>query len=580
MSAGPIVTRSSPRVPRILGGNRRWMLASLIAIGLGQAAAAVATALLVEAAFEGMIGDLRPPTRAEAVRYGGGLLLAVVVGSVFRGLERIQAERLGQGYAYRVRLALYDRLVTLAPRSLQRRSQGAVALRFVGDVTALRQWVSLGLARIAVGGTLILGALGALAVINLRIATGLAMVLLLGGAATFVLGGPLKRRARVTRRSRARLAANVGQQVNAIGVVQAFGQGGRERKRIARQGRDLRDASVARARVAGVIQGATEATGGLATGLVLLLGASEVAAGRADAGTVVASLAIVGVLVAPLRDLGRAWEYRQNASIARERLAEFLASPSVVNEMVDAPDLTAGPGRLEFDGVSVAGSLRDVSATAAAGARVAIVGPNGAGKSTLLHVASRLIDPEAGRVLLDGEDVRERSLASLHEAVAIAGADMPLLRGSLSRNLRYRRPNASQEDLDRVWRMCGVDALLAELPEGDDTRVAEDGKGLSAGQRARVSLARAVLGEPRVLLLDEADAHLDPRAAEAIDQVLAEFGGTVLLVTHRPERLAAMDAVWYLAGGELLEAGAPDELLRPGRATARLFGGEEERRTA
>jgi len=103
------------------------MLASLIAIGLGQAAAAVATALLVEAAFEGMIGDLRPPTRAEAVRCGGGLLLAVVVGSVFRGLERIQAERLGQGYAYRVRLALYDRLVTLAPRSLQGRSQGAVA---------------------------------------------------------------------------------------------------------------------------------------------------------------------------------------------------------------------------------------------------------------------------------------------------------------------------------------------------------------------------------------------------------------------------------------------------------------------
>lgn len=547
------------------------MMIGLIAIGFGQAIAAVVTALLVEATFEHLIGAARRPSGGELLRYGGSLLLAVASGAVLRGIECTQAERLGQDYAHRVRLVLYDRLVTLAPRSLQQRSQGAVSLRFVGDVTALRQWVSLGLARIVVGGTVVLGALGALAFINPVLAGGLAIVLMLGAGATFARGGPLREAARMARRHRSRVAANVGQQVSGIGTVQVFGQSDRERKRLARQGRLLRDASVTRARVAGSVQGLSEATAGLASALVLMLGAIEVAAGRAAPGTVVAALAIVNVLVSPIRDLGRAWEYRQNATVALDRLESFLAAPSLVNERENAPDLVPGPGRLVFDGVSVPGSLTDVSAVAEAGSRVAIVGPNGSGKSTLLHVAARLIDPETGRVLLDDQDLCEHSLASAHQAIAIAGADLPLMRGSLRRNLRYRRPDAPAAELERTWRLCGVDELLRELPKGEVTRVAEDGQGLSAGQRARIALARSLLGNPTVLLLDEADANLDPQAAAAIDRVLAEFSGTVLLVTHRPDRLRTMDALWHLEGGRLVVAGRPGDLLKQDRPTARLF---------
>ena len=545
----------------------------LVGVGLGQAAAAIATALLVEAAFNRLIAGsvgAAPLDRAAFASVSAGLLGAAAVGAALRTAERVQAERLGQDYVYLVRLVLYDRLATLAPRTLQRRSQGGVALRFVGDLTALRQWVSLGLARLVVGGTMIAGALVALAIISPVLAAGLAVVLALGGAGVLGLAGLVRTAAADARRRRARLAANVNQQVGAIAVVQAFGQGGRERRRVARQARQLREASVARARAAGRLQGVAEATAALATGVVLLLGAIEVDTGRTDVGTIVAALAIVGLLAQPLRDLSRVAEYRQNAVVSREKLQRFLETSSPVAEEGGVPDLLPGPGRLEFDGVTIAGGLQGVSAVAEPGTVVAVVGSNGSGKSTLLGLAARLVESEAGAVRLDGQDLAAHSLASVHRAVSMAAPDLPLLRGSIDRNLRYRWPEAPEAELARVRTLCGVDEVLASLPDGIATRVAEDGKGLSSGQRQRIALARALLGDPTVLLLDEADANLDPAASAAIERVVAAFRGTVLLATHRRERAAA-DAIWHLEAGSLVAVGAPASVLASAGPTARLF---------
>lgn len=564
-------------IPRVLQGRRRTLLARLVANGLAQAGVAVGTAWLVKRVFDHMLtSPLSQQSSAIGIDLGliwAGLGLAAAAGAIawLRMMERVDAERMGQGYASDVRMVLYDRLNSLAPRALQKRSQGGVTLRFVGDMTALRRWVSLGLARLAVAAVMTVAALSALAVINGLLALTVSVVLCAGAAVAFSLGERLRTAARESRRRLSHLAANVNEKVATIAVVQMFGQSERERERISRQGQRLHDAMVDRARVAGQILGVTEATVALASAAALLIGVFEVAAGQASAGTVVAAMALVGILMSPLRDLGRVQEYWHGACISREKLREFLDSPSLVVDAPDAPDLCLGAGRLEFEAVSVAGGVDQVMATVEPGTVVALVGPNGAGKSTLLSLAARLIDPDQGVVRLDGQDLAKHSLASVRRAIGMAGSDLPLLRGTVEKNLRYRWPDAPEQEIARVRALCGVDEVLAELPDGEKTRVAEGGVGLSTGQRQRIALARALLGNPPLLLLDEVDANLDPKASAVVDRVLAEYQGTILLVTHRLDHLLRADVIWYMEAGRVIEAGPSARILSGNGPTARMF---------
>jgi len=200
-----------------------------------------------------------------------------------------------------------------------------------------------------------------------------------------------------------------------------------------------------------------------------------------------------------------------------------------------------------------------VTTAAEPGAVVALVGPNGAGKSTLLSLAARLIDPDEGRVVLDGQDLAKHSLASVRRAIGMMSPDLPLLRGTIDKNLRYRWPDAPVEEIDRVKALCEIDKVLAELPEGEQTRVTEGGGNLSLGQRQRIALARALLGRPSILLLDEADAHLDHDSRAVLERILAEYRGTVLLVTHSGDRLADVDTIWRMKAGRLVEVATPAE---------------------
>jgi ABC-type multidrug transport system fused ATPase/permease subunit len=209
----------------------------------------------------------------------------------------------------------------------------------------------------------------------------------------------------------------------------------------------------------------------------------------------------------------------------------------------------------------VEGSLAGVSAVAEPGSLVAVVGSNGAGKSTLLTLAARLMDPDRGTVLLDGQNLAEREESSVRRAISMVGSDFPLLRGTVAENLHYRWPDAPQEELDRVSTLCSLDDLISELPEGLETRVVEGGRNLSAGQRQRLSVARALVGDPEVLLLDEADANLDEEARALVDRIVQTHRGrrTVLVVSHRPAVLEWADAIWQLDDGRLVDGAAADE---------------------
>jgi ABC-type multidrug transport system fused ATPase/permease subunit len=560
----------SHHLPPVLGGARRRLLARLVANGMLQAAAALAVALLVHLGFDALIGGeaLRP---ADLALIGLGLLASAAALAWLRTQERVDAERMGQDYVTDLRGVLFDRLAGLSTRAGQRRSRGGVVLRFVGDLKMLRQWVSLGLGRIAVAGITAALALAALAWVSPVLALATATVTAAGVGAMLALGGRTREAMRDARRRQGYLSANVNEKVASIAVVQAFGQARREKRRLLRQSERLSAAMVEQARRAATLRALGDLTAAIASAAVLLAGALEVAAGTTTPAVVVAAMTVAGMLVPGLRDLGLALGYWNGARVARAKIEEFLTTPGIVAEEESAPVIALHGGRIEYRDIHVAGSLRGFSASARPRSVTAIVGPNGSGKSTLLAVAARLLDPDAGQVLIDGQDLASCGLDSVRRAFGMASPDLPLLRGTVERNLRYRRPDASDAEVARVRALCGVDEILAELPRGMETRVSEGGGNLSFGQRQRIALARALLGDPPVLLLDEADANLDARSARILDGILADYGGTVLLVTHRLERAAAADEIWYVQDGKLVESGTPDELLHRAGPTARLF---------
>ncbi|MGE5093837.1 MAG: ABC transporter transmembrane domain-containing protein [Betaproteobacteria bacterium] len=566
-------------LPHALGPPRRGLLALLVANGIAQALGVAAAAWASHRAFDAWILGRDAPLPAASI----GLILfaAFLLIATLRMHERIVGERLGQSYVHAVRLTLFDRLGRLAPRSIERRSRGGHLLRFIGDLTSLRQWMSLGLARLVVASVSIAILLPALALISPFVAALALPVLVAGAVTSFALAPRVRAAVRESRRRRARLASAAEETVSAMATMQAFGQLRRERDRFAHRSWGLARAMIRRARIVGALRAAAEMTGGLASLAILLGGALGVRLGAATPGAAVAAMAVLGLCLPMLRNLSRVQEYWQGYAVSRENLRRFLAeSQGRASLARGLQKLRCEQGEVRIEELHAAGALAGVTATAPAGRRVAVVGGHAGGKSTLLAVIARLVDADAGRVRIDGMDIADCRLTTVRAAVALVAPELPLLRGTLEHNLRYRCPDASREDLERVMKLTGLERIVGGLPLGLATRVSGGGTSLSAGERQLVGLARALLGKPRILLLDAVDAQLDAHAAAVFDHVVETFQGTVLMVTRDLARARRADWVWHLEGGRLVGEGTPARLLRDGQPACGVLRSNELRAVA
>jgi ATP-binding cassette subfamily B protein len=319
-----------------------------------------------------------------------------------------------------------------------------------------------------------------------------------------------------------------------------------------------------------MVQGAVMSAG---LGVMAILAGVEVAAGRMGPGDIMSSILILTGLYAPLNILGFAYREIRQSVIDMEAMLSLIAKTP---DIADAPDAAPLPprahgvgGEVRFEAVSFRHSARvegllDVSFTAPAGSTVAIVGPSGAGKSTLIRLALRLIDPQAGRVLIDGQDLRHVTQASLRSAVALVPQDVALFNDSLAVNIAFARPDASEDDVWAAAEAAELGPFIRALPDGMATRVGERGLKLSGGERQRVGLARALLADPRILVLDEATSALDSRTEAAIQATLrrAKAGRTTLIVAHRLSTVADADEILVLRAGRIVERGPHAELIR------------------
>lgn len=548
--------RAAFRIPRV-------DLAKIVVLALLRAASLIAFVLLVAAVADALgaetLGAAATAAWADTMRQLGLLVVVVVAHGALRSWEFSISEKAGYDVVRRLRMQMFAHMQGIPPRQLQVRSHGGLLLRFMGDLSMLRTWLSRGLAAGLAASIVLVVTLGALIVMNSRIGLALLAALSLGAALSLAGGPAIRRITRTMRRRRSLLTSNIIEQLHAPSVAQVFGRTGGEYSRLSRQNDSLNRSLHRTAELRGRLRGVYSASALLGVVAVLAVGLVEVRRGTATVGSVVAALLLAQLLVRPVRTLGLAHDYWQRSEVSRHKVLGFLRSPG---RDLDPPELAAlrvRRGRIEFREVTLPGALSAVSLTAEPGQLVGIAGPSGAGKSTLLALVARLVEPSEGEVVIDDQPLASTTPRSTLRHIGMLGPDLPLLRGTVRRNLTYSDRDASPEEVRRVVLSTGLDRVLHELPHGLATWVLEGGRNLSTGQRQRIALARAMVGNPPILLLDEPTANLDPPARAEIRRVLAHHQGTVLLVSHDPDELALADQVWMLDRGRVQEVLSGDE---------------------
>ena len=375
----------------------------------------------------------------------------------------------------------------------------------------------------------------------------------------------------------------VDEDINGVRVVKAFGQERRELERVARQSEVLYGSQLRAVRLQARYQPLLEAIPTLAQVAILALGGWLVLEHRITLGTFLAFSTYVAQLMAPARQLAGVLTIGQQARAGIERIFQLLdLTPSIVDED-DARELTAVRGEVTFTDVhfsygSGAPILTGVDLRIAPGERVALVGPSGSGKSTMAMLLDRFYDPTSGVVAIDGHDLRELSLASVRGSIGMVFEESFLFSDTVRSNIAFGRPAASDAEVEAAARAAAAHEFIEALPRGYDTVVGERGLSLSGGQRQRIALARAILCDPALLVLDDATSAVDARVEEEIHAALRTVlaGRTTLLIAHRRSTLHLADRIVVLEHGAIVEEGSHDELLARSPLYRTLLSGLEE----
>lgn len=573
--------RTLARLLGFLAPHRRAVaLAALLAAWTTAANAG----LLAVAAYLVAASALKPPlsTLIPAV-----FIVQVLGGSraFSRYADRILSHDLTFGLLKDLRIRIYERLEPLVPAFLTRARSGDLLARMVGDVEELQNFYLRAISPVVVATIVSALTFVALYVFSPFLAFVTLGFLALAGIGTPLLVGALERGSgRRQAALRADLDARLVDGLWGMTDLVAFGRARRTREEVAKLGRRLGEEQSRAAFVTGLREGVHDFLTGLATWTVLVLAIPRVASGEIG-GVYLALLAllVLGSFEA-VRPLGEAFQSLGGSVAAGERLFEITDERPEVEDPAKPPPTPAGR-EFAFDAVTFrydeesSPALEDISFILETGKKVAVVGPSGSGKSTLVSLILRFHDPERGRALLDGEDLRGYAQEEARTALSVAAQDAHLFDATLRENLLLAKPDATDAEIWTALKKSQLGGFVRDLSGGLETRVGELGSRLSGGERRRLTVARAFLKNVPLLVLDEPTADLDARTErrlmDAVHKHVSADGRGLLLITHRLVRMEKLDEILVLDKGRMVERGAHEELMRANGMYKRMVGVQE-----
>jgi ATP-binding cassette subfamily B protein/subfamily B ATP-binding cassette protein MsbA len=577
----------NPRNARRLVGFVRPYTARLILAAflmLLASAAAVAQPYLVGVAIDkGLSAGSLPILRNTLLAF-----LGVTIITWACTLFRINImTKVAMGIIYDLRKSLFAHLQKLSLGFYSRYSVGRVITRAINDVETLRDfltWAVLAITRDVFTLALIIFIMLKM---DVRLALLTFTVLPVMAAVTIILRRASRAAYRKVRAAVSWVNSVLAENVNGVRVVQAFSRNQRNFEHFRDYvNRYHLQRAIATARISSLFSPTVDLLGAIATGLVVWLGGTAVLGEQITAGVLVAFILYIDRFFDPIRDLSRRYDAMQSTLIGWERIMGLLDTPVDIQDATDATALPVISGGVDFEHVSFHYSddpamvLEEIDLHIHPGETVALVGETGAGKTTLVKLLSRFYDPSSGRILVDGCDLRGVTQASLRRQMGVVLQDPFLFNGTVAENIRFGRLAATQAEVESAAAAVGAHEFICRMRKGYDTSVEEGGVMLSVGQRQLLSFARALLANPRILILDEATSSVDTQTEQLIQQALRRLlkGRTSFVIAHRLSTITNADRIVVIHDGRIVEQGSHAELLEKQGMYAELYktGFQEE----
>lgn len=488
----------------------------------------------------------------------------------------------GQNVLANMRSQLFRHLQMLSIGYHDTHIVGVTVSRVMNDVATINELISQGLITLLGDVFILIGIIVTMLLMNVRLALLTFTVLPLMVLATYWFSKRARGAYRETRTSVARVVGDLAEDISGVRVIQAFGQEDTSQVRFDQVNTANREANINAMTLSFVFLPAVEFLGILATCIVLWFGGQYVAAGTVTVGVLIAFLSYVTRFFSPIQELSRMYTTLQSAMAGGEQVFKLLDTEPEVKDAAGAIDLPKIKGEIRLEDVSfcyrpdLPEVLHHINLLIQPGQTVALVGPTGAGKTSISNLIARFYEPSSGRVLIDGVDICGVTQHSLHRQLGLVPQNSFLFSGTIAENIRFGKPDASDEELMQAAREANAHEFIQSKPEGYQTRVLEGAVNLSVGQRQLICIARALLTDPRILILDEATSNVDSLTESLIQDALNKLlsGRTAVVIAHRLSTIRNADLICVVDNGRIIEQGKHDELIRQGGVYTELYSSQ------